>query len=400
MKLAALFASMRRSIAADPAQSFQFAFFLFLPAGLLIRPNPVWAWTFYALFVPALFYLIYRQGSASLNSRSAVLALAVCAYYLLSLTWGDASGAVTRKWLMSGVWTVLFIAGGVVFFSNTRSVWERFFDILTAAGAINATISLFIYFTAPPDGHRLVGFAETRHSILGASIIGVCAIATFYRLCFDANRIRRFLRTCCLILFAVFVLLTRSRGPLLALVASALVYSYFVDRKMALASIAVLGVALGLIMLVDPFARLLQEMAARKSYRLDVWTEALEAIRLRPLFGYGLAARFSDDPLMSFPHSLYVSALFYGGITGLLLMLALFGSLVRDLMQSWDPETGPFRLTLFVHTLIVGLTDLGQPVKGPGELWFILWLPITALIGINWRKLRSPVLQGAMAAAK
>jgi O-antigen ligase len=384
MSLSTRFASIRASWAGEPLRPFQTAFFLFLPSGFLIRPTSVWAWTFYALFIPTLVRFLYRRGAGALRSSGAVLAFVTCIYFLLTLTWGESAGhAATFKWLMSSIWTMIFIAGCIIFFSGQPDIRDRFFDALTIVAAINAILSLLIYAWAPPDVGRLGGFAETRHQILGASIIGVCTVVTFYRLLSDPGPIKGLLRTGCLLLFTVFIVMTSSRGPLLALLGGALTYLCALDRKKALIAVAIL-IALGcLIIVLDPDVAPLRRMMTRDSHRLQIWADALGAIQLRPFFGHGLAARFNDDPIFSFPHSLYMSGLFYGGGVGLLLIVALFAKLGRDLATTWDSSSGPFRLALLAHTILSGITDLGQPVKGPSELWFILWLPVTTLIGMN-----------------
>jgi O-antigen ligase len=134
-----------------------------------------------------------------------------------------------------------------------------------------------------------------------------------------------------------------------------------------------------------------QHMADRGwSQRLDIWQQSLQMIREAPLFGHGLTAllpRAKDQ----FPHDLYLSTWLYGGAVGLALLLASLLLVARGLWRAAPvgAVAGWERLSLAgmgVCTCVVGLTDLSQVVKGPGPLWYIVWLPLAMSIAFIRRQ--------------
>ena len=110
-------------------------------------------------------------------------------------------------------------------------------------------------------------------------------------------------------------------------------------------------------------------------------------IRQRPIFGHGLAANLHlhvgdarTGDWITFPHDLYLSLLFYSGIVGFGLFAALAAvvswRLARRLPASWTDIEWAWLAALWLFVLVAGLTDLGQITKGPGPMWFIVWLPL------------------------
>ena len=124
------------------------------------------------------------------------------------------------------------------------------------------------------------------------------------------------------------------------------------------------------------------------SHRFEVWHYTLGLIRDRPLFGHGLAANLhfvvgaGPKDALTFPHDLYLSLLFYSGAVGLLLFAAMAMLLSWRLLRAMrrpDAEWA-WLSALWLNVLVVGLTDLGQITKGPGPIWFIVWLPVGLLL--------------------
>ena len=99
-------------------------------------------------------------------------------------------------------------------------------------------------------------------------------------------------------------------------------------------------------------------------------------VTAHPVVGNGLAANL-DLPHMTFPHDLYLSVLFYSGVVGLALFVALAWVVT---LRLWHGRVGRdadwlWMTALWLNALLCGLTDLGQITKGPGPIWLIFWLP-------------------------
>ena len=194
-------------------------------------------------------------------------------------------------------------------------------------------------------------------------------------------------------IMAADIMLTKSRGPILAAgLASLFLCAAAGWWRTIMAAV-----------LSAPLAWWLAPVAVRAGLlrpgepsRLLIWRDALGEIAERPLFGHGLAANLPPAPGLdaSFPHDLYLSLLFYSGAVGLLLFVALVAALARRLLAARGTHEATWLSALAINALVAGLTDFGQITKGPGPLWFILWLPLalisTCRRNVKWRKNRCP----------
>src|SRR3546814_9969058 len=66
-------------------------FVLFLCAGFLISPNPVWAFFFYTVVGPLTLWALWKDQNRSeyLRDTAALLGFAVIAWFCMTLLWGE-----------------------------------------------------------------------------------------------------------------------------------------------------------------------------------------------------------------------------------------------------------------------------------------------------------------------
>jgi O-antigen ligase len=250
---------------------------------------------------------------------------------------------------------------------------------------VNAVISIVVFVGAGMTQPRMVGWAESGHPILGAAVIGNCALFALARgLAETRYRVVLYFATALLL---AFIVLTGSRGPLGAVLAAGLVLFAGRSWRWLLVALLSAGLAILLLHLAAPAAldHLANDLLARgTSHRLDIWHYTLARIAERPWFGWGQAA-YLDMPEFTFPHSLYLSVLFYSGGVGFGLLLALIVGISVGLFRKPDVADRRLLLALWVNALLAGITDLGQVANGPGPLWYIFWLPIVLNIDVLGR---------------
>jgi O-antigen ligase len=306
----------------------------------------------------------------------------------LTLLWGTDDGH--RSWRFAGdtAATLGFVLAMLLTLGD-RVMRARLGTVLVAAGAANAVFSIAVFVITHPVFPRLRGWGATTHPILGAAVMATAALTALSRALVPAapRRIRA-LNVAAFAVMAVFILMTESRGPLLAgLIGMLLLCAASVWRVRALMSfvaLAALWFSLPRAAREHGEAVLVQRGS---SHRFQVWDYTLGLIRDRPLFGHGLAANLHLDvgDKITFPHDLYLSLLFYSGIVGFLIFVAMAALLTWRLMPwrwaaGWrDPEWA-WLAALWLNLVVVGLTDLGQITKGPGPMWFIVWLPVGLLL--------------------
>jgi O-antigen ligase len=357
------------------------ALLIFLAAAFLLPTEPAYALLFYAGVLPLT--LLALWGAPGRPGAGFVVAAALILWSALTLIWGHDDGHRSWRFALDSLMTLVFLAAMGLALGVPASA-RRLAGLLIWLGAANAALSIAIGVLLPHNTERLHGWGATSHPILGASVMGVAYLAAITRAL--TERRLRTANVAAAALMVAFILMTESRGPLLAMGAATL----FVIlagrwRWHLLAACAVLAAAWRLLL---P-AALRQHDAAvlvsrGSSHRFEIWHRTLELIGQRPLFGHGLAANL-DLPGITFPHDLYLSVLFYSGAVGFALFLALAAIVTWRLWRQRDfaSQLWLWMASLWIAALIAGLTDLGQITKGPGPLWFIFWLPVGLVLAAN-----------------
>lgn len=121
-------------------------------------------------------------------------------------------------------------------------------------------------------------------------------------------------------------------------------------------------------------------------YRVDIWDNAAQWVRQKPVLGYGAGAsevlppraelsKVTGQPrsIPMYPHNVLVQTMLELGIAGLLCAWAFFGALLRSVVRL-GPGTRPYALAAFTSALTVWL--IGYP------LWrsaWLAWLGVCAL---------------------
>ena len=352
------------------------AFGLFLAACFLLPSGPAYALVFYLAVLPPLFTrLAFERPSGAPYLLGASLA----AWSGLTLAWGHDDGGRTLAFAAASASTFAAWAGLTIVL-QANAARPRLRLLLIRLGAANALAGLMRLLVAPAyqppaDPLRLHGWGITYHPVLGACVLSVCCLTALDQLLIDfaatcgpprRQTVRLLLTACSCLLLVAAVLLTRSRGPVAALWAAAILL-LLLHRHRALALAC---------LLLPPLAWRLGSFRAGLSGHPAIWVLAWSQIRDQPLFGHGLAANLppSLGADRSFPHDLYLSLLFYSGAIGLVLFLAWSAVLARHLARHWSADL-PWIAALCVNGLLAGLSDFGQITKGPGPLWLIIWLP-------------------------
>src|SRR5690606_16671848 len=123
--------------------------------------------------------------------------------------------------------------------------------------------------------------------IIGATLYGVALLASAFTLLPRATKwYMRLVWLAVIVLSAVFMLVSGSRGPLLALVVALLVGLVIADRRAALGVTVLLiaGIAAGAMLDLRPIEVLYER---GQSGHFEIWQQALSAIAERPWFGHG-----------------------------------------------------------------------------------------------------------------
>lgn len=152
----------------------------------------------------------------------------------------------------------------------------------------------------------------------------------------------------------VMMLLTQSRGPIIALVLAVgctLHLHVFTRRNLLIA--AALAVLVALLLVMTPVGDMLlarfEELGTQSGLRLSIWHHTLSEMASQPWLGRGFSyeldfINYSGEHITT-THSVYMGALLKGGIVGLLLLLAVIAC---GLWQAWRKRRSDSRYSLAI----------------------------------------------------
>ena len=346
-----------------------------LGAGFAIVPNPSWAMLFYLAIMPGAGLRLAR-GADWPDDLGARLGVALIVWFTLTTLWDRTAGAQLGAhliWVWNGACTLGLFITILTTLREDAAARDRLVMVLIIGGLLNALFAIGMFLQVPAD--RMTGWAETRHPILGASIIGGSVLLAAGEM-LRGRQIALMAAT--IISGLIFIVLTGSRGPLIA-IAGTLMVLLAALRPRVLGG-AALGLMLGLGAVVVALPGSLQAAFAHVmqrgwSNRLAIWDISLDKIAQNPIFGSG-PATLLGRPGEDFPHNLFLSTWLYSGLIGVALLLAVLALAARAAWSDADRIMRWSLLALLLHLVLSGLTDLSQVTKGPGPMWYILWLPI------------------------
>ncbi len=374
------------------------ALLLFFASAFVLPNQSAYALIFYLACLPPI--LASLTTTRPPLTTPLALALALILFSGATLLWGHDDGHRSFRFAWDSFNTLCFVLGMALAFRDP-ALRRRLATLLTWLGGLNAGFAILVGAFHHGAGPRLHGWGATSHPILGASVMTVAYLTALWRgLAGPGHRLASLGAAA---VMAGFILLTESRGPLLAASVATLFLCaagpWRLRALSALAACAVIWLLLPASVQHHAETVIVQRGA---SHRFEIWRYTARIIAERPLFGHGLADNLHLDVFdpqgrgfitehITFPHDLYLSLLFYSGAAGLLLFAALAASFAAQLWRRRDEGEFPWLGALGLNVLFAGLTDLGQVTKGPGPLWFILWVP--AGLMLSWRP-RSDAAQG------
>lgn len=374
-----------------------FAIWLFLA---VLAPDSVYKHFFHVAILPlALYLLVSRKQRVDWKDPFLALFLSYCVYMSIS-TWLVANTPLADN-VQASRWGVEASLGMLAFFLWMRSVvrtpdvWGVVFLMTAVFGALAGLLSVPVgeFFIA-----RLEGIGAAGHAIQGASVLIVLlAVGTF---CLfeqsgsEANRKAVTLGVIAFFLVSLFVLLTKSRAPIAALivyVCFTVLLAYLKGRSKLL-FVIVSAMVMGLVGLVHGIfgiPELMEQLASRgDSYRLHIWSAYIHHPPESILFGNGAGLDFEfTDPHQVYlasrgldivhPHSIWLGAYAETGLLGLAMQLGFLLLLVWSVLRC--PCTMAQKLHLF---MIVGLfflltfTDEYTLLISVQPIWIFGWIPL------------------------
>lgn len=191
----------------------------------------------------------------------------------------------------------------------------------------------------------------------------------------------------CALVLLIAVVLTQSRGALVALLAGIGVSTLLAARWRQRIIAAVLIAAI--FALLAATSLLLPDLDRGDSLRLELWPVYLHWATLKPWFGYGLdfdtRTTLPDGREVMNAHNIVLCALVRSGV---FCALALVGLIVTSLVrgwQSWRRRGMAVPLALLCTGLVATSVDYELLPTELDYSWVMVWLPVAICLGAGLR---------------
>ncbi|MEA1606595.1 MULTISPECIES: O-antigen ligase family protein [Pseudomonas] len=370
--------------------------FVVLLIGLAALPErSLYHKAFYALIAaPTLIALALRPRIcvALLREPVIIALLMFSTWALISISWSDTERSFGTLFKRPLYIFMLFAACALIALqAHTRLAQST---LLAAVLMLPLTAySLMIFMTNATPGERLIGFGALDNPLLSSHVFGFfCAF--WLALSMTLSPRQSWLALIAATLMGMALLATGSRTPLVAtaLTCAWLIVACWSKRSVGLLLFGALG-ALALIVLYP------EVLSSRGlSYRPELWAKTLSMVIQQPWQGFGFGAHltiFIADLKMSFsePHNFALGVLYYTGIIGLVLWLAMHG---LALFQCWKHRSNYLFIVcgaLLVYGIGAGLTEGGGILSRPKEHWLVTWIPLALIAALT---IRTRQAQGAL----
>ncbi|MGA2655645.1 MAG: O-antigen ligase family protein [Gammaproteobacteria bacterium] len=371
------------------------AFFLL---GFFILPNDDVLHKVFIYGILLLFPLIAQDvwRSHLLKHPLLYFILAYMLYAALSGLW-TVPTQVAMTWYKPFVRTlyIMVFCLGVAWVSlRTPGFFEKLLTALVFAATFVALIGIisWVVHYGGDFAIRLMGITRAEHSIQGAAsfaVIFLLALVRFSRVELLWHKLAYGLAA---LICLLFVVLAQTRGVLISIGVSVLVYVILRrDFKLllifAFSALVILALSFYSFDLPKLWAGLTNMLSM--SFRMEMWHTIFEQALQRPWFGHGF---LHDSRVMAagilFPHAhnIYLSIFFFSGLVGLLLYCMMILSALYYAYQNRQIDKYMFAGLAVIFASVALISDVGRVIVSPNDLWFYLWFPIGILLSTRIMK--------------
>ncbi|WP_211828564.1 O-antigen ligase family protein [Kistimonas asteriae] len=224
-------------------------------------------------------------------------------------------------------------------------------------------------------------YGDFKHPINAGIFYGVYAVYLFTWLATRAKT--KLAMTAAIIGISVlsfYVLMTWSRGPIIALITSFAVISIVIRNSKT--NIALLVGALGVLFVAVNYGHALLSpkiFDTGMNNRTNIWQAVIELIRQSPLVGYGFEHQTNiwiGNWLVPHAHNLPLQMVLNYGLVGITLLIAMAVGMLLAIKRFWGNPLAKYAFALMLFGSVSMVSDVYSLINRPGEFWLITWLPL------------------------
>ncbi|AZF14045.1 Oligosaccharide repeat unit polymerase Wzy [Pseudomonas sp. R3-18-08] len=383
---------------------FDFLVLWILPVGLLLLLSALFFVgnrnvlhkLYYGLFsAPTLLLLCLRPREFKEAFREPVIIAFVMfsAWALISLLWSPEHHPDTDLFKRP-MHTFMLLAGCGMLLHYRNELFKPIFFSAALIALITTLFNLAHFIKSFEPGMRMIGGrGALDNPLLSSHIFGFFTIYWLF-VCVTTRQLKSlWFAVPALAIMLAAVLATGSRTPLVALVVAALWLTLISPNRRSALMIAGLIFGFATVVAIAP-----EIITVRgDSSRLGLWQLSLERIAEHPWIGHS----YDSDLYLSFgwgetlrePHSFALGVLYYVGIIGFIPWILM---ICWGLYSSFRHRTQALFIlasSLLAYGIGAGLTEGGGILSRPKEHWFLLWIPLALIAGLNIARRRRSLLR-------
>ena len=328
------------------------------------------------------------------SNRTFLLITIYLIYMFCTLFWADSyEMSDLSKYGRRVFYILVFICVTIHLTEVHRAFLQWLFVALCWTAAIVAIGNMIFYYSKYPFASRLWGYGLLYSPIMASSQYGIVVIACIYLLQQQCT-VKTFIMYLAILMANLsFMLLAQSRGPLLALVVTLCAWQISVwflpikdkpDHGNFLLVVLLLLTAAGVALSIMHPGFIKDALFRGFSYRLVIWEGILGYVKEAPWLGQGLTAEGRtvavDGVMHKHSHSVYLATLFYGGIVGLLLMVAMMASVFWQGFRRLREPGDLAYLCMVLFGALCMVTDGNMLIHHPKPFWLFFWFPVALVV--------------------
>ncbi len=355
-------------------------------AGFYFFPKSKSHNTAYYVLVLLPFLLSLRRQDIVGYWQSSIFRLTIIflVYLTLSLAWGEET--TINDWIKYPK-RLLYMLGFVCMimaYYNPQYL-NKLCNVIVSVAVVMAVVSMVLYDSSlypPPD--RLKNFGILDHEVISASSYGFAAIMLLYG-CQLEHQHRLWIKLSGFGILLLDMLLTQSRGPMLALIVTICIAELLLGKHRKLVTgFIIVSITAGILMFINAIdAPVWIARNGGDTYRLEIWQHIWQRILESPWYGLGLSANetivFPACSCIPHPHNIFLATMLYGGILGLLALIILLAYSLMVAFRRFQCDQQVKFLAFLLFGVLCGLTDGNKLIDHPRPMWLYFWLPIVLI---------------------
>ena len=315
------------------------------------------------------------------------LALIFTAYSVLTSLWAPENKVdfFLIQWIVLAVWLM-----GINWLAHSREInWNKIQELLLLMGALIGLINILIFYGQYPINGRLEGFFMARNPNEVGALFGVLTLLAFCQWLNASDTRKIFHYSLLWVMLSVPLLLSQSRGSMLALIITGLMAIFYIRPSPKKIYILMGLIVSGLVMLVLNWQLLTDDRIAI-GFRDVIWQEVFSrSVHEHFWFGLGME-KFEkiiipDVDVFDHAHNVWLDTFYHTGLVGLILGLLH----VFYVLQKFKPSSAQIALYLWLmFSLIAAMFDYRTFFWQIDFKWFLFWIPVGLISAIQLQEKR------------